>query len=91
MHGTEATYLYIAAKGGALPSREANAVSVLESFWPQAKATDVQSERPGQLLLRYESPTKSRTKLAQSVLTQLCSSEGGAVGAPISDASPTFH
>jgi len=64
--------------GGAVANRLANSVATLEAFWPSARVIDAEAPRPGQVLLRYESPTRSRSKVMQSVLTQLCASDGGA-------------
>ena len=64
---------------GALRGR--NAASTLEAFWPSARVLDFSSPRVGELMLRYESPTRSRTVVAQSVRLQLCSSQGGPTAA----------
>ena len=57
--------------------RGANAISTLEAFWPSASVLD-SSATGGQFALRYESPTRSSGRVAQSVDVRLCGSEGGA-------------
>lgn len=70
-----------------VPARGANTAATLEAFWPAAKVVDVQTPSIGRVLLRYEGPTRSRGKVAQSVDIRLCSSEGGPLtpGAATSD------
>ena len=65
------------ASGSVVPSRGANVAATLEAFWPDAKVVDIETPSIGRVLLRYESPTRTRGKLAQSVDVRLCSSEGG--------------
>ena len=56
----------------------ANSKAVLEAFWPQSRVLSSASPRDGVTRIRYSSPTKSMPSVNQTVLVQLCSSEGGA-------------
>lgn len=60
--------------------RGANSKAVLEAFWPQSRVLSSASPRDGVTRIRYSSPTKSMPSVNQTVLVQLCSSEGGALG-----------
>lgn len=73
-----------AADGAIVPARGANVAATLEAFWPEAKVLDIETPSIGRVLLRYESPTRSRGRVAQSVDVRLCSSEGG----PLVPAAP---
>ena len=71
---------FTASTGGdVVPARGANAARVLEAWWPSAKVLDVETPSIGRLLLRYEGPTRSKGRVAQSVDLQVCASEGGPV------------
>lgn len=66
---------------GATPDAERaqNAKSVLEAFWPASRVLSATSPRDGAVRLRYSSPTKTLKSANQTLTTQLCSSEGGAL------------
>ena len=82
----EVEYAASAVGGAVEPMRGANAAATLEAFWPAARVVDVSTPSIGRLLLRYEGPTRSKGKVAQSVDVRLCSSEGGPVApGPSSD------
>ena len=60
--------------------RAENYAATLEAFWPSASVLDASAlPSGGGAELRYESPTRSRGRVAQSVRVQVCSSEGGRV------------
>lgn len=67
---------------GATPDadRGENAKATLEAFWSQSRVLSVASPRASDVRLRYSSPTKSMPSVNQTVLVQLCSSEGGLIG-----------
>ena len=69
------------ATGAVRAERASNARTTFEAFWPDARVLDA-TAATGQLSLRYEGPTRSSGRVAQSVDVRLCSSEGGPVPPP---------
>ncbi len=59
--------------------RAANSKTVLEAFWTDARVLETTSGKGGRLALRYESPTKTRKSVQQTVDVRLCSSTGGPI------------
>jgi hypothetical protein len=74
--GSTPTY-EVTLAGDVGAQRGANAQATLEAFWPSATVLDVSAPRTGQLRLTYESPTRSKARVKQSVELQTCASEGG--------------
>ena len=83
--GNEPTFALsfrVDADGTVRADRAANSKTVLEAFWADARVLETTSAKGGRLLLRYESPTKTRKNVQQTVDVRLCSSEGGPVAPP---------
>lgn len=83
--GNEPTFALsfrVDADGAVRADRAANSKTVLEAFWADARVLETTSAKGGRLLLRYESPTKTRKNVQQTVDVRLCSSEGGPVAPP---------
>jgi len=65
-------------EGAVRASRGLNLARGLEAFWPDARVLEMADTQTGRVMIRYDSPTRSRERRAQSIDLRCCSSEGAA-------------